>query len=320
MDDNQLNHHFLNELYSDYEGDSDFPKKRPLLAHYTSVPILEKILATDEVWLSNPLLMNDSEEIKFVILQGVPLVLEEIEKTFIDKDFAKTFKNYFEFYHNQFADNHVLDTYIFCTSEHTKDDEDGKLSMWRGYGANGNGAAIVFDTSKIKAVDNGLFVVSKVKYATKDERIVWLKSKISNFMKLLSNTEISKDKLYIPAHALYNRLKLFALFTKHNGFKEEDEWRIVYLKDRDINNKYSKMFDYFIGPRGIEPKLKLKIDALGEDSSDNLSLSTLIYKIILGPNVSSLLTKATISRMLEKHQKHDLIAKLCTSTIPYRPL
>ena len=36
---------------------------KPLLAHYTSISNLEKILKDDEIWLSNPLFMNDLEEV-----------------------------------------------------------------------------------------------------------------------------------------------------------------------------------------------------------------------------------------------------------------
>ena len=37
-----------------------------LLAHYTSVPTIEQILRTNQVWLSNPLYMNDMQEMRAV--------------------------------------------------------------------------------------------------------------------------------------------------------------------------------------------------------------------------------------------------------------
>jgi hypothetical protein len=51
---------------------------------------------------------------------------------------------------------------LFCLSEHAKDDTDGRLSMWRGYGGNGNGAAIVFDTAKIAAREESPLVIAHV--------------------------------------------------------------------------------------------------------------------------------------------------------------
>ena len=35
-----------------------------------------------------------------------------------------------------------------------------------------------------------------------------------------------------------------------------------YTKDRDAAKVFDKMFSYWVGPRGVEPKLKLKIGAL----------------------------------------------------------
>jgi hypothetical protein len=51
---------------------------------------------------------------------------------------ALLFKNHYTHCFNRFANEHVLDTYVFCLSNHSPDDNDGRLSMWRGYGANGN--------------------------------------------------------------------------------------------------------------------------------------------------------------------------------------
>jgi len=57
-------------LYDDLRRDDAFDVKKPLLAHYTTVQVLEKILTTNELWFSNPLFMNDLEEVRFGILQG----------------------------------------------------------------------------------------------------------------------------------------------------------------------------------------------------------------------------------------------------------
>jgi hypothetical protein len=38
--------------------------------------------------------------------------------------------------------------------------------MWRGYGGNGNGAAIVFDTAKIAAREESPLVIAHVHYGT----------------------------------------------------------------------------------------------------------------------------------------------------------
>jgi hypothetical protein len=50
----------------------------------------------------------------------------------------------------EFSESRSVDTYIFCLSEYDEANEkEGLLSMWRGYGQNGNGAALVFNPAKI---------------------------------------------------------------------------------------------------------------------------------------------------------------------------
>jgi len=43
-------------LFSDLNTENDYPNVKPYLAHYTTLANLEKILANNEVWFSNPLL------------------------------------------------------------------------------------------------------------------------------------------------------------------------------------------------------------------------------------------------------------------------
>jgi hypothetical protein len=123
------------------------PSGNLLLAHYTSIGTLEKIIQNNEVWLSNPLHMNDLNELRFGMREGALAFRthhglmtacgnDEKHRALL-KHFDERFQRYdFE---------HAFDTYVFCVSEHKPDNDDGILSMWRGYGASGAGVAIVFD-------------------------------------------------------------------------------------------------------------------------------------------------------------------------------
>lgn len=307
-------------LFADLlEGDS-FPTKRPLLAHYTSIPVLEAILRNNEIWLSNPLFMNDLEEVRFGINTGANLFLTnaQVESACGTKSRADLLKSSFSHYYNQFANDHVLDTYVFCLCEHTKDDTDGVLSMWRGYGGNGNGAAIVFDTAKLSARDGSPLIIAKVQYATPEERMNWLRQRITHFAEILAHSRIPDDKLYFGSGLFFQRLQLFALFTKHQGFKEESEWRVVYMRDRDRDKVFDRMFSYWIGPRGVEPKLKFKIEHMPGYTDDDFTLSKIVERVILGPSLSSPLARGTILKMLDTLNKSDLKARIMSSTIPFR--
>src|SRR6185437_7925882 len=120
-----------------------------------------------------------------------------------------------------------------CMTQHEPANNDGLLSMWRGYGERGNGAAIVFNTSFIKAKGDSPLVITRVRYASRDQRLTWMQSKLAEACALLEPAVIPDESLHVVAHYLLHLVKYFALTFKHDGFKEENEWRIIYWPDRD---------------------------------------------------------------------------------------
>jgi hypothetical protein len=321
-----MNSHFAEALttavWNDFESDNDFPNKRPLLAHYTSVSTLEKIVRMDQVWLSNPLYMNDLEELRYGMNAGADAFrssqhLAKVcdsreEYVFLVKKFDELFSN--------FDSNHVLDTYVMCLSEHNPEKNDGLLSMWRGYGANGNGVAIVFDTAKLNPSEASPFIVGKVRYKTQPERLEWIDRKLHQLAKVMATTELTEENLSLAAHEFVEWLKVFALFTKHDGFSEEQEWRIVYMNERDSQGLMRSMFGYAITSRGVEPKLKLEFSKVAQVFGSGVSLESLVDLIILGPSISSILSEKTVRRMLEVAGQANLAALVTASAIPYRAI
>jgi hypothetical protein len=309
-------------LYSDIQEADEYYNQKPLLAHYTSMSTLEAILRNEEVWLSNPLFMNDFEEVRFGVNEGMSLFLEStgIIEAAGSTERHDRLRSDFEHYFDKFANNHVVDVFVFCFSRHDPQDNDGRLSMWRGYGASGNGACIVFDTSKIPKIGNSPLIISRVHYASAEERRIWIADRIAQFCSILKASDIPIDKLYLAAHSFLERLKLFALFTKHHGFKEEEEWRMVYLPDRYESSSLKSMIGYWIGPRGIEPKLKLKVMQIPAAIPEGISLTSIIDRILLGPATSSPLAKAMVEKMLVKLGREELKNKIRASTIPFRVL
>lgn len=160
-------------LWNDYDLSNDYPHQRPLLAHYTSISTIEKIINSNELWLSNPLFMNDWEELRFGMNTGAdsfrasPLVANACGSPVIHSSLIQAFDKIF----HRFTNDHAIDTYILCFSKHDPNDADGLLSMWRGYGEVGSGAALVIDTSKINAVEDIPLSIGRVHYATQNERI-----------------------------------------------------------------------------------------------------------------------------------------------------
>ena len=116
--------------------------------------------------------MNDLEEVRFGVLEGRKVAMEsdEIVKACKTAERAQHFRNWFGHYFGEFDTRHLFNTYVFCMSEHGNDDNDGRLSMWRGYGANGNGVAIVIDTAQLDLIDRSPLIVGSVSYGTAEFR------------------------------------------------------------------------------------------------------------------------------------------------------
>ena len=189
MGDGAIWNLFLLSLYGDIKEEGEFFNKKPFLAHYTSLDVVEKILTTDEIWFSNPLFMNDLEEVRFGVLHGASAIKEsDIVRTALKTEARhKRFTEALDHSINYFEQKHLLDTYVFCLSEHAPENEDGMLSMWRGYGGNGKGAALVFDTSKLTVVENSPLIIGQVKYGSLDERLSWFDSTASTFASVLTD-------------------------------------------------------------------------------------------------------------------------------------
>ncbi len=309
-------------LWNDIDPATVLRKNAPLLAHYTSVDALEKIIQSKEVWLSNPLNMNDYEEMRFGIGLGYQAFIQN--KNIVNACGTRArhslLKDYFSAHFNTLDREYAPNTYVLCFSEQTKDDYDGLLSMWRGYGANGNGVAIVIDGKKLPISDSSALQIGKVRYETKNNRVSIVNSIVNNFAKLLKQTNPSDDQLNIAADILLDRLTRFALFHKHNGFSEEKEWRIVYFRPRDRNKRFESRLDYAIGKNGITPKLKLKFSPSPGFLDENFNIMDIVDSILLGPSISNKLAELAVNRMLEKNGYQGGKEKVKLSTTPFRPI
>jgi hypothetical protein len=319
MDDEAISTLFQ-VLYSDIPQEDQFYVAKPLLAHYTSLEALEKILQNNEIWFSNPLFMNDLEEVKFGVLNGVTVIKgsDKIRAALKSETRHRAFTEAVDYYISHFDEKHLLDTYVFCLSEHDPQNKDGMLSMWRGYGGNGKGAALVFDTARLSPVEDSPFVLARVHYGSSEERLLWFDRIASLFAKTLTENDIPDDKLYIPSHAILRRITLGALFMKHDGFKEEKEWRVVHMADRAREGKLKLMQHYLNGSRGVEPKLRFKFEPLADITPPDFSLDHVLASILLGPSTSSVLAVRSVERMLDLIGRSELKTKLIASSIPLR--
>lgn len=310
----------IQELLEGSKAESSFPDYRPLLAHYTSIKTLESILRGGEIWLSNPLFMNDLEEVSFGINNGVQAILQSSEiKSALSKEDGQyeRFISTIRFFYKQFSEEHVMDTYVFCTSEHDPADKNGRLSMWRGYGTDGAGASIIFDTSRIPPIHGSPLKIDRVKYGTQEERRNWINDIILVFAKNFDGVILTDDQRLDAAFFLFERIKWLALFSKDKAFDEECEWRVVFSRGYHPYPAIESLLSYAITNRGVEPKLKLRLPLDGV-TDPTLTLQSIISLIIVGPAHASALSVNTIKRMVQAIASPDLAERVVGSAIPYR--
>ncbi|MFP3507511.1 DUF2971 domain-containing protein [Burkholderia sp. SIMBA_062] len=306
-------------LWQDIDRSKLFPQSRPLLAHYTSVDNLRNILTGEELWLSNPLSMNDHEEMYY----GLRLAIQAIRE---HRDFRRSceelgcydaFLGQFWACQQHFDNEQALDTYIACFSEHDPvEDADGRLSMWRGYGGNGSGAALVFDTAKLNVNQDSPLVIGPVTYMSREARQTWINELLDLLTATIQRSPINQDACGSVANLLFQRVLQASLFSKHRGFSEEREWRVVYFPRLDPTGMLKSMFGYWIGPSGLQPKLKFRLANLPGVTAPDFGLDRLVHSIILGPTHNALSQRAT-QRMLEL-ERPMLVKRLRASSTPFR--
>lgn len=296
----------------------------PLFAHYTSLQAYEKIIIGENFLFSNPLLMNDTQELMFGLNLGRNLLENfQPDKNFLDKiggksEFSKILKNFIHLF-DTYENSQLNNTYVLCFSEYNETDyPHGSLSLWREYGAKGQGAALVFDKNFLKYNKASTLLFSKVKYASDNNRKGLLKKVYIKIFDNIKNSTINEKYLKLAGQVLFSLTLLFSLLHKNNAFAEEKEWRLIYLPIFDPEQKFRDKFTYLVINNTMQPRLDFKIEPLDTNPDNDFTFDNALHRILLGPSHTSPLAFEATKNMLRKLGKEHLIKKLRASEIPYR--
>lgn len=191
--------------------------------------------------------------------------------------------------------------------------------MWRAYGGNGGGVAMVINTEFVTLRLESPIFIGKVKYDTDDVRREWIRTTISQVKTIIISNKIEYKLLSHFAFHLFHVLKFGALMSKHRGFSEECEWRIVYLPERDAGHILTDGYNYVVGKSGIEPKLRFPIKPLPFEDPAAWTFESIVDRIILGPSLSSYLATSAVKKMFQSLGKESFAKRVVASTIPFRP-
>lgn len=288
--------------------------------HYTTADAAVSIIRNNCIWLRNSLLMNDYSEVQHGLRcleyawrtehgERLRKLMDQIEEGMSDKFAAAFDSDRFEMLH---------ETYLLSISEHGDAVEDryGRLSMWRAYGSTAS-VALVFDQHPFVAPSDALHAyTSPVFYGDPEDYAV-------EFAKLVERIEVDFDFLLgltgDPnwfSEALMDVFRNSVLSTKHPGFREEKEWRVIYNPARKSS---TNIFKDDVSLTGTPQRIyKIPFVNHPDEGFTGATLPEALKKIIIGPIVSPYPTYQTLNDLLLQAGVADVGDKLICSFIPLR--
>jgi hypothetical protein len=253
------------------------------VAHYTSAENGLNILDSKTMWLRNAVAMNDFSEIAWG-QRCLGYCLDSREagarlRTLIEASHPGAYDIVLNWLNVRTVLNRSY-TYLTSLSEFDPGDRLGKLSMWRAYGGSQAGVALVFNTAPLESESDALAIYhSPVLYG--DEHAL-----AGEFERLVQRLENNVDLLpQVPAPAVsqivYNALHFATLSTKHPGFEEEREWRIIHSP---LETRSDWVVEDVVTVRGIPQIIyKVPLQDLPGLEMPELELASLLYRVIIGP-------------------------------------
>ena len=295
-------------------------KNKNRFVHYTSAYVATQILKQKEIWMRNATVMNDWREIDYgldcifgVMADGIPegdAFKKAIESVYPDAwgEVSTLFDKWLPHFR--------YNTYMTCVSEHKDGPEDvlGRLSMWRAYGGDA-GVAIVLRPEPFFAQATAGIMSSPVSYFTPDQiraQTAYIASVLGGDAEAVRNT-FSKDMF---VRHVWHMLRFAVLCTKHPGFEEELEWRIIYSPAVEVSPYVEEVIEVVGGVTQKVEKLKLEADD-GTKLMD-LEMNQIIDSVIIGPTQYPHAMHEAFGDLLGRCGLDDPYQKVRVSNIPLR--
>jgi len=206
-------------------------------------------------------------------------------------------------------------SYITSVSEH-RDSEDvtGRLSMWRAYGGDA-GVALVLNNTPFLSTSQALGAfTSPVEYLREQEFE-------DAFSQVVDGIEANQaviggmPRADVLGH-VFSMFRFAVLCTKHPGFQEELEWRVIF-----VPNLYSqaKVIHDYANVSGVPQSIyKIPLQDWPDDGFVGLAVPSFLNRLIIGPTRLPGTLFDTFSKVLADAGVADIPNKLFRSDIPLR--
>lgn len=287
--------------------------------YYTTADTATSILRNRKVWMRSTTAMNDYMEVEhgFECLNAA--YKAEPGTAFnraLDTCFPGLATEVRDFF-NAWLPGIRQDTYMLCVSEHLpEEDQHGRLSMWRAYGGQAgvalvlNGGVMFRESDALGAYSSPVAYLTPDAFAANFARIAETIAAEAKYIRTLDRDTVKT--------CAFNMLRFAVLCTKHPGFHEELEWRIVASLAMHPSQFLTSSVEVV---RGI-PQTVLKIDLKNypDQGLTGLALPELLNRIIIGPCEFPLVVLKALRQLLVAAEVPEPDARTFISDIPLRHL
>jgi hypothetical protein len=291
----------------------------PRFVHYTSAENALSIIRTKRLWMRNASCMADYREVH----HGFDI----LAKFFSDKPRLDAFTsaldqcamgaameaiNLFNGWWNDIRDH----SYISSISEHAaREDNHGRLSMWRAFGNTAARVGLVFRIPKFSGGAAALnLMFSPVAYLTETEVHNVIGNAIANIQ---ANAEFLRNvDRQVIVNNVFAMLLAGVTCLKHEGFGEEREWRAIYSPNRLPSSFMESSTEVIAGVPQIVHKIPL--DATVSPVLAELDIAAMFDRLIIGPSPYPQAMYDAFRIALSAAGVVDAGSKIVASLIPIR--
>jgi hypothetical protein len=291
-------------------------------AHYTSATVALSIIRDAQVWMRSTTVMNDHSESKYGLERlrfAWTSPAGEKFRQLIDSTFPKL-SNEVAHYFDDATSAIIFDTFATCLSEHDERlDVHGRLSMWRAYGKK-NGVALILNNDALKAKSGVLGVYSSPVEYLDDAKFVSSFDEVNKLVegRLADISLLGRDSL---KQWIFQMFRFAVHCTKHPGFEEEREWRVIHTVgvDQPIVESGPKLTREIRDVAGVPQCIyKIPLVSSPEHGLVGLSVPELIHEVIVGPcEYPYAVARALVDALFEAGLQ-DAAERVRVSNIPLR--
>lgn len=286
--------------------------------YYTSAEAAMSILRNESVWLRNVQSMNDFSEVS----HGFDCLVDALKSedgmrpliTYLDSLFPG-FSDRFVKYVDGWYPHMEAQSYMICLSEHDNDeDNNGRLSMWRAYGGKHPVALVLKNGPLVNECDAFKAYTTPVDYQGPKHiksRLLTLENRIRQneaFVKSMGQAEVEAW--------VYDISKNLILCTKHPGFAEEREWRVVY---NPIMASSPYVQSEIVCLNGVPQQIyKIPLKNIPEENFNGATIPEFVDRIIIGPTDEGFVLCDAFRKLLTEAGCEDANKRVYCSGIPLR--